>query len=97
MKAIFSKPRSRPLALTTEMGWPGDVVRLEVSDIVVEVLTGIYSEETHMPQPLRISVKADIAAPRRFQPDTPLSASKNYIDLRRAIEEVPDQGHHFTS
>jgi dihydroneopterin aldolase len=86
----------RNVVLVPEMGSPRDVVRLEVSDIVIDVLTGIYSEETHMPQPLRISVKVDIAAPRRFHPDTPLSASKNYMDLRRAIEEVPDQGHHYT-
>lgn len=87
---------SRPIVLAPEIGLPTDIVRLEVSDIVVDVLTGIYSEETHMPQPLRISVKVDIAAPRRFTPDTPLSASKNYMDLRRAIEGVPDHGHHFT-
>lgn len=86
----------RPAVLAPETGTPRDVVRLEVSDIVVDVLTGIYSEETHMPQPLRISVKCDIAAPRRFDPDTPLSASKNYMDLRRAIEGVPDQGYHYT-
>ena len=86
----------RPVMLAPEMGRAGDFVRLEVSDIVVDVLTGIYSEETHMPQPLRISVKADLAAPRRFDPDAPLSASKNYMDLRRAIEGVPEQGFHFT-
>lgn len=86
----------RPAVLAPEIGSPRDVVRLEVSDIVVDVLTGIYSEETHMPQPLRISVSCDIAAPRRFDPDTPLSASKNYMDLRRAIEGVPDQRHHYT-
>ena len=77
----------RPVMLAPEMGRAGDFVRLEVSDIVVDVLTGIYSEETHMPQPLRISVKADLAAPRRFDPDAPLSESKNYMDLRRAIEQ----------
>jgi len=88
--------KPRPLMLAPELGTAADFVRLEVSDIVVDVLTGIYSEETHMPQPLRISVAADIAAPRRFAPDTPLSASKNYMDLRRAIEGVPEQGHHYT-
>ena len=69
-------------------GSPGDRVRLEVSDIVVDVLTGVYSEETHRPQPLRISVTAELAAPARFEPDTPLPASKNYLDLRHAIERV---------
>ena len=97
MTATNSNPRQpHLLVLAPEMGHPSDIVRLEVSDIVVDVLTGIYSEETHMPQPLRISVKADIAAPHRFDPDTPLSASKNYLDLRRAIEGVPDQDHHYT-
>jgi dihydroneopterin aldolase len=97
MSAINPTPiQSRPLVLAPEIGRAGDYVRLEVSDIVVDVLTGIYSEETHMPQPLRISVKADLAAPRRFAHDTPLSASKNYMDIRRAIEGVPEQGYHYT-
>lgn len=91
-----SAAHPRPLVLAPEMGRAGDFVRLEVSDIVIDVLTGIYSEETHMPQPLRISVAADLAAPRRFDPDAPLSASKNYMDLRRAIEAVPEQGLHYT-
>jgi len=73
-----------------------NTVRLEVSDLVVDVLTGVYSEETHRPQPLRISVAADIAAPGRFAPDTPLSASKNYLDLRHAIEGGLAGPTHFT-
>ena len=85
-----------PLVLAPEVGGAGDFVRLEVSDLVVDVLTGIYSEETHMPQPLRISVKADLAAPRRFAHDTPLSASKNYLDLRRAVENGLPRELHFT-
>lgn len=85
----------RPLVLAPEIGGPHDRVRLEVSDIVIDVLTGIYSEETHRPQPLRVSVKADIPAPGRFAHDTPLAASKNYLDLRRAIEGLPPE-RHFT-
>ena len=85
-----------PLVLVPELAGPRDVVRLEVSDLVVDVLTGIYSEETHMPQPLRISVKVDLPAPNRFEVDTPLGASKNYLDLRRAVEEGLTQGQHFT-
>ena len=73
-----------PLVLAPETGGARDFVRLEVSDLVIDVLTGIYSEETHMPQPLRVSVTADIAASRRFNHDTPLSASKNYLDPRDA-------------
>ncbi|HWI85133.1 MAG TPA: dihydroneopterin aldolase [Sphingomonas sp.] len=86
----------RPLVLVPETGGPGDFVRLEVSDLVVDVLTGIYSEETHMPQPLRISVKADIPALGRFPHDAPLKASKNYLDLRRAVEECLPRDVHFT-
>ena len=86
----------KPLVLVPETGSAGDFVRLEVSDLVIDVLTGIYSEETHMPQPLRISVTADIAARRRFNHDTPLSASKNYLDLRRAVEDGLPRDVHFT-
>lgn len=86
----------KQLVLVPETGSPTDFIRLEVSDLVIDVLTGIYSEETHMPQPLKISVTADIAAPRRFNHDTPLSASKNYLDLRRAVEEGLPRGVHFT-
>ena len=74
----------------------GDTVRLEVSDIVVDVLTGIYSEETHRPQPLKVSIAAEIPARQRFLPDTPLAASKNYLDLRHAIERALPPGRHFT-
>jgi dihydroneopterin aldolase len=86
----------KPLVLVPETGGPGDFVRLEVRDLVIDVLTGIYSEETHMPQPLKISVTADIPAPRRFAHDTPLVASKNYLDLRRAVEEGLPRDVHFT-
>lgn len=73
-----------------------DLLRLEVADIEVQVLTGIYSEETHLPQPLRIDVRADLDCPARFSPDTPLSASKNYLDLKRAATEALPEGQHFT-
>jgi 7,8-dihydroneopterin aldolase/epimerase/oxygenase len=86
----------QPLVFVPEIGGPADYIRLEVSDLEIEVLTGIYSEETHKPQPLRVSVSADMAAPRRFAPDTPLHASKNYLDLRRAVEEGLPRELHFT-
>jgi dihydroneopterin aldolase len=74
-----------------------DSLRLEVSGIEVQVLTGIYSEETHLPQPLRVSLAVDLALPeRRFAPDTPLGASKNYLDLKRAVTESLPEGLHFT-
>jgi dihydroneopterin aldolase len=72
-----------------------DLLQLQVHDLEVQVLTGIYSEETHLPQPLRISMTVDLDMPERFTPDTPLSASKSYIDLKQAAAALP-QGVHFT-
>jgi dihydroneopterin aldolase len=73
-----------------------DSLRLEVHDLEVPVLTGIYSEETHLPQPLRISLTVDLDCPDRFAPDTPLSASKNYLDLKKSATESLPPGLHFT-
>lgn len=72
-----------------------DSLTLEVTDLVVSVLTGIYSEETGKPQPLRISIAVDLVMPDRFEPDTPLSASKNYMDLKCAATEALPPGVHF--
>jgi 7,8-dihydroneopterin aldolase/epimerase/oxygenase len=71
-----------------------DLLQLEVRDLEVLVLTGIYSEETHLPQPLRISMVVDLDAPAHFAPDTPLTASKNYMDLKNAATGLP-AGVHF--
>ena len=73
-----------------------DRLQLEVHDIEVPVLTGIYSEETHLPQPLRISLTVELRCPDRFEPDTPLSASKNYLDLKHAASTALPAGVHFT-
>ncbi len=73
-----------------------DSLQLEVHDMEVQVLTGIYSEETHLPQPLRISLTVDLTCPSRFDPDTPLSASKNYLDLKHASTTALPTGVHFT-
>lgn len=72
-----------------------DSLTLEVHDLVVNVLTGIYSQETHLPQPLRISMSVDLAMADHYAPDTPLSASKNYMDLKEAATDLPE-GVHFT-
>jgi dihydroneopterin aldolase len=72
-----------------------DTLQLEVHDLEVMVLTGIYSEETHLPQPLRISLTVDLTCADRYAPDTPLSRSKNYLDLKRAATNFPE-GLHFT-
>ncbi|MEO5866441.1 MAG: dihydroneopterin aldolase [Sphingomonas sp.] len=73
-----------------------DRLQLQVHDLEVLVLTGIYSEETHLPQPLRISLTVDLDCPAHFAPDTPLNASKNYLDLKRAATEALPDGVHFT-
>jgi 7,8-dihydroneopterin aldolase/epimerase/oxygenase len=72
-----------------------DRLTLEVLDLEVPVLTGIYSEETHLPQPLRISVRVDLDCPDHFAPDTPLSTSKNYMDLKRAMSSALQGDVHF--
>ena len=72
-----------------------DLLQLCVHDLEVQVLTGIFSEETHLPQPLRISITVDLDAPDRFDIDTPLSASKNYMDLKHAATAALTPGVHF--
>ena len=73
-----------------------DRLILEVRNLDVPVLTGIYSEETHLPQPLRISVAIELDCPDHFAPDTPLSASKNYMDIKRAMTAALPADVHFT-
>ena len=72
-----------------------DSLTLEMHDLVADVLTGIYSQETHLPQPLRISISVDLAVADHYAPNTPLSASKNYMDLKDAVTGLP-AGVHFT-
>lgn len=72
-----------------------DSLILEVADFETDVLTGIYSEETGRPQPLRITVQAKLKIADRYLPDTPLSASKNYMDLKFAASEALPHGVHF--
>ncbi|MFA7602749.1 MAG: dihydroneopterin aldolase [Novosphingobium sp.] len=72
-----------------------DSLILEVADFEVDVLTGIYSEETGKPQPLRIGIEARLKPIERYAPDTPLSASKNYMDLKFAASEALPPGMHF--
>ncbi|MEM6266249.1 MAG: dihydroneopterin aldolase [Pseudomonadota bacterium] len=72
-----------------------DSLMLEVADLEVDVLTGIYSEETGKPQPLRISIAARYEVADRYEPDTPLNASKNYMDLKFAATQGLPEGVHF--
>jgi len=70
-----------------------DSLILEVHDLEKDVLTGIYSQETHLPQPLRISISADLKIEKNYAPGTPLSASKNYMDLKNAVTQLPSDVH----
>ena len=71
-----------------------DRLVLEVANLEVPVLTGIYSEETHLPQPLRMTVKVDLDCADHYAAETPLAASKNYMDVKRAMTHLPE-GVHF--
>jgi dihydroneopterin aldolase len=72
-----------------------DSLILEVADFEHDVLTGIYSEETGRPQPLRITIRVGLKPIDRYESDTPLSASKNYMDLKFAASEALPTGVHF--
>lgn len=73
-----------------------DFLTLEVNNLDVDVLTGIYSEETHLPQPLRVSIRAKLKMADHYDPATPLSRSKNYMDLKHAATGALPVGRHFT-
>ena len=72
-----------------------DSLTLEVADFEQDVLTGIYSEETGKPQPLRFTIQAEMKVADRYTPDTPLDASKNYMDLKFAASDALPEGVHF--
>ena len=72
-----------------------DSLHLEVADFEHDVLTGIYSEETGKPQPLRFAITARLKPLARYEPDTSLDASKNYMDLKIAASEALPEGVHF--
>jgi dihydroneopterin aldolase len=73
-----------------------DSLVLEIADLDVNVLTGIYSEETKLPQPLRFTIQVEMLAQDRYAPGTPLDASKNYMDLKHACSTALPEGVHFT-
>ena len=72
-----------------------DSLTLQFADIETDVLTGIYSEETGKPQPLRITIDVHMRPQPRYEPDTTLDASKNYMDLKHAATEALPEGVHF--
>src|SRR3546814_956759 len=71
--------------------WSSDVCS---SDL--DLLTGIHSEETHLPQPLLISITADLEPTPEYRPQTPLGFSKDYLDLRNAALQAIPRDLHFT-
>jgi len=72
-----------------------DSLYLEIADFVHMVHTGIYSEETGRPQPLRFSIRVKLKTIPRYDPDTSLDASKNYMDLKFAASRALPEGVHF--
>lgn len=72
-----------------------DSLILEVANLEHDVLTGIYSEETGRPQPLRFTITVRLKPADRYEPDTPLDASKNYMDLKFAASDALPEGVHF--
>lgn len=72
-----------------------DSLTLEIADFEHDVLTGIYSEETGRPQPLRFTVSVRLKPAPHYAPDTPLEASKNYMDLKFAASQAFPPGVHF--
>jgi 7,8-dihydroneopterin aldolase/epimerase/oxygenase len=72
-----------------------DSLYLEIADFVHQVHTGIYSEETGRPQPLRFTIRVKLKAMPRYEPDTSLDASKNYMDLKFAASAALGPDTHF--
>ena len=72
-----------------------DSLYLEIADFEHLVHTGIYSEETGRPQPLRFTVRVKLKAIPHYDPDTSLDASKNYMDLKFACSQALGEDTHF--
>jgi len=72
-----------------------DSLFLEVADFEHDVLTGIYSEETGKSQPLRFTIRVKLKAAERYEADTHLDASLNYMDLKFAASEALGDTTHF--
>lgn len=72
-----------------------DSLILEVADFTHDVLTGIYSEETGEAQPLVFTISVRMRPEPVYTPDTPLSDSKNYMDLIEAASSALPEDVHF--
>ena len=71
-----------------------DSLYLELADFEHDVHTGIYSEETGKPQPLRFTVRARLKALPFYDAETSLDDSKNYMDLKFACSEALGTTHY---
>ncbi len=71
-----------------------DSLILELADFVHDVHTGIYSEETGQPQPLKFTVQVQLKVEPHYDAETPLDASKNYMDLKFACSEALGDTHY---
>ena len=70
-----------------------DSLTLELADFEHLVHTGIFSEETGKPQPLRFSVAVKLKPAAHYDAETSLDASKNYMDLKFACSEALGDTH----
>ena len=70
-----------------------DSLTLELADFEHMVHTGIFSEETGRPQPLRFSVAVTLKPIAHYDSETSLDASKNYMDLKFACSEALGDTH----
>lgn len=71
-----------------------DSLYLELADFEHDVFTGIYSEETGKPQPLRFTVRARLKALPFYEAETSLDESKNYMDLKFACSKALGTTHY---
>jgi dihydroneopterin aldolase len=70
-----------------------DSLILELADFEHMVHTGIFSEETGKPQPLRFTVQVQLKTIPHYDPNTSLDASKNYMDLKFACSAALGDTH----
>ena len=69
-----------------------DSLILEVAEFEHDVLTGIYSEETGRPQPLRFTVSVRLNPASHYAPDTPLTEISRSRPWRSAASIATSTG-----
>ena len=77
-----------------------DSLYLEIADFEHLVHTGIYSEETGRPQPLRFTIRVKLKACPRYEPDTSLDEAmrikpeRHHFEIERGA--APAQPRHMS-